>query len=139
MPKKERGARRVGSDTVSIRMDPKLLFALRLAAAQERRTLSSFIEAAAAEVARRIVVTKDERGDDASAWAVAEQVWEADAPKRLMHLATLYPELMTQHEERLWSLIWYSTTFSRPRPANRGLAYDPAVFIDWLAVEKHWD
>jgi hypothetical protein len=140
MPKKERGARRIGSDTVSVRMEAKLLFALRLAAAKERRTLSGFIEATVAEAARRIMVAQDEQGEPASAWAVAEQIWEADEAKRLMHLATLYPELLTQHEERLWNLIWYSTAFSRERPKRGGSTlYDPAVYIDWGAVEKHWD
>ena len=139
MPKKERGARRVGSDTVSVRMDSKLLFALRLAAAHERRTLSGFIEAAAADAARRIPVAADEDGASMSAWAVAEKVWETDEPKRLMHLATLHPELLTQQEERLWNLIWYSTAFSKPRPANRSLLYDPAAYINWAAVENQWD
>lgn len=139
MARKTRGGRLARTETVSVRLDGKVLLALRLASAHERRTASSFTEWAVERAVRSVKVSTDEDGKEMDAMSVVEQIWEADEAKRLMHLATLHPNLLTHEEEVLWQLIWNNTAFSKPRPSQGRLLIDPAVFIDWDAVHAHWD
>ena len=50
------------TETISVRLDSKLMLALRFAAAHDRRTVSSFVELAVEQTARRTEVSVDEDG-----------------------------------------------------------------------------
>lgn len=151
MARKLRGPKMARSEVMSVRFDSKLMLATRLAAARERRSITSYIEWAVEQANRLVHVSHhwDAAPSNAvdtappkpiSAMDVAEAVWEPDEAKRLMHLATMYPELLSHEEEVLWELIWNNTAFSRPRPKESGVSlFDPAVYVDWDAVHQHWD
>ena len=89
--------RRGRTETVAVRLDPRLRYMLELAARQHRRTVSSFLEwmvdqqLLAVELAPGVTVA-----------SVAEDLWDLDRDERLRKLATRFPHLLTYSEEREW-------------------------------------
>lgn len=98
------------SETVTIRLDPKLRYLTELAARKQRRTVSSFIEWAIERALDSIILretyehfhggtAETNLGDE------AETLWDTDEPDRIAKLGLHYPELLTHDEQVLWKLI----------------------------------
>jgi hypothetical protein len=92
------------SETVTVRLDPKLRYLAELAARLHRRTLSSYIEwsikgALDSEVLLRTEDREDTLGDQ------AENLWDVDDADRFAKLALRYPNLLTHEEQVCWKLI----------------------------------
>lgn len=99
------------SETVTVRLDPKLNYLCELAARSQRRTKSSFIEWAVAE-ALSVVTLPDVRLQvgfedfrDVSIKERALELWQVDEPDRLVALALHAPSLLNHEEQILWRLI----------------------------------
>ena len=90
------------SETVQVRLDPKLRFAVDLVARKHRRTISSLIEWAMDKVANETVVGLKEKE---SAWQVTNSVWDVDEADRFVSLAHNYPNILTHDEGVLWKRI----------------------------------
>src|ERR1700730_8829890 len=69
------------SETVTVRLDPKLRYLAELAARKQRRTLSSFIEWAIEENLKNIHL---DDGSDSSKSIASQsaELWDVDAPDR---------------------------------------------------------
>lgn len=143
MPRKKRGSDSEGAEIVSVRLDAKQAFTARLLARVERNTLSGVMQLALDRLLAEQTLSVDtevhakEKPRPMTAAQVADQVWDVDPARRLMHLAVHHERLLTDHERRLWKLVWMRTPFSRPRKAA-GI-YDHAVYINWELVAKKWD
>ena len=99
-PKKGGGGKLSRSETVTVRLDPKLRFAAELAARKHRRTLSSFIEWAVEEGIQQVHLDGPE-----TAYHAMDKAWDVDEADRFAKLALNYPNLLTHDEEILWKLI----------------------------------
>ncbi len=99
------GAKTSRSETVGVRLDPKLRYLTDLAAREQQRTTSSFIEWCI-----RRVLTQGYDGDEPRAIAhppkpmMYESVWDIDEEDRFYKLATTFHGLLTIPEQRLWKL-----------------------------------
>lgn len=108
--KRKGGGRLNRSETVTVRLDPKLRYLAELAARKQRRTLSSFIEWAIEDSLQHVYV---EEGRDPQSQTpyqlsmaqVAFDVWDVDEAERFVRLALRYPDLLTYEEQILWKLI----------------------------------
>ena len=108
-PKRKGGGGKLSrSETVQVRLDPKLKFAADLAARKHRRTISSFIEWAVDKAVNEISVGLKE---DESAWQVTESVWNVDEAERFVNLVQNYPNILTHDEGLLWKHICESFVF----------------------------
>ncbi|MGD0289464.1 MAG: hypothetical protein ABSC63_07420 [Candidatus Binataceae bacterium] len=100
---------KVRSETVTVRLDPKLRYLADLAGRKQRRTLSSFIEWAIEEALKTVTIGEhyDDRGNNytTSIGTAASELWDVDAPERFVKLAFRYPELLNHEEQLLWKLI----------------------------------
>jgi hypothetical protein len=90
------------SETVTVRLDPKLRYLAELAARKQRRTLSSFIEWAIEENLKNIHLDDDCNKSIASQSA---ELWDVDESDRFVKLAIRYPEMLTHDEQVLWKII----------------------------------
>lgn len=90
------------SETVTVRLDPKLRYLAELAARRQRRTLSSYIEWAIENNLQHIGLTANE---DVSLADEAEGLWDVDEADRFARLALRHPELLTHEEQVLWKLV----------------------------------
>jgi len=102
------GGRLNRSETVSVRLDPKLNYLCELAARAQRRSKSSFVEWAIENSLASVIVpgTAESFADDnRSIAALAEELWDTDEPDRLVMLAFNAPALMTHEEQVIWKLV----------------------------------
>lgn len=94
------------SETVTVRLDPKLNYLCELAARAQRRTKSSFIEWAVDEAMAQVPVAGTGFGDKRETIAnLAGRLWDVDEADRLIALAEHAPFLMTHEEQLIWKVI----------------------------------
>jgi len=96
------------TETVSIRLDPRLNYLCELAARSQRRTKSSFIEATLAEHIQTQIINKwrDTGQDQPDTFGDrADVLWHVRESQRLVSLGIIAPELMTFEEQQIWALI----------------------------------
>lgn len=112
IPPKKGGARLSRSETVTVRLDPKLNYLCELAARAQRRTKSSFIEWAVAEAMKSVSLPEIQTSDGdfnepraATIHETALQLWHVDEPDRVTALALMAPSLLTHEEQLVWHLV----------------------------------
>lgn len=125
------------SETVTVRLDPKLNYLCELAARAQRRTKSSFIEWAI-DNALKSVGVPGARGtmDD-----YAGRLWDVDEVDRLIALAELAPFLMTHDEQLVWKVIQQVGSFWRGDHDESGEwtwhIHDGGCVAE--TVREHWE
>lgn len=107
--RKGSGGKLARSETVTIRLDPRLRYLAGLAARKQRRTVSSFIEWAIEDALNRVCLLEDvdEFGahSETSINSAAQNLWDVDEADRFAKLAFNYPDLLTHDEQILWKLV----------------------------------
>ncbi len=105
------GGKLARSETVTVRLDPKLRYLAELASRKHRRTVSSYVEWAVEESLQRVNL-RDESVDSRDGYhravslgEVADSLWDVDEADRLAKLAMQFPELLTHEEQVLWKLV----------------------------------
>lgn len=91
------------SETVTVRLDPKLRYLAGLAARIHRRTLSSYIEWSIESSLSDNMLTGGHNGP--SIKDESEHLWDVDDADRFAKLALRYPHLLTHEEQVRWKLI----------------------------------
>ena len=107
-PAKKGGAKLSRSETVTVRLDPKLNYLCELAARAQRRTKSSFIEWAIADSLGSVALPEVTAYDDSSDVTLKEkasELWRVDEADRVAALALIAPALLTHEEQLIWRLI----------------------------------
>lgn len=100
------------SETVTVRLDPKLNYLCELAARAHRRTKSSLIEAALVSALNTVAV--DSRPSDQPVLSIAqlaEALWDVDEVNRFQRLAYHAQHLMTYEEQKIWSTLLKSAHY----------------------------
>ena len=131
------------TDTVSIRLDPRLNYLCELAARSQRRTKSSFIESMLAEQIQTLTINKwRETGiDEPNTFGdAAETLWHVRDSQRLVSLALIAPELMTFEEQHIWALIEENGYFWMGTWEKDRWKYSPTLTsIIRDRVDERWD
>jgi len=106
------GGRLSRSETVTIRLDPRLNHLCELAARAQRRTKSSFIEAVIDQAINDIRL--DHRYENSSTiGSQADKLWNIREHERLIALADEAAHLMTLDEQEIWATICENGYFWR--------------------------
>jgi hypothetical protein len=138
MPRSKELVQRRRPDAFSIRLDPKLRFAAELAAAKERRSLSSLVEWALDQTCRNITVVETEQ-EFINAMRVADWVWDSDEARRLMLLAAGFPSLLTSEQQQLHHLIFYNRYFLAVEAPPDLPRKDIVKWVNWTKVRENWE
>lgn len=101
---KSGGGKLSRSETVTVRLDPKLRYLAELAARKQRRTVSSFIEWAIEDALKRVSISEDQNSER-TIHDEALTLWDVDDADRFAKLALNFPELLTHDEQVLWKLV----------------------------------
>ena len=145
--RKRSGAKTSRSETVTVRLGPKLRYFAELAARKQRRTLSSFIEWAIQEELGHVYLIEpliNPSGYDKPGFTIKDdmgRLWDVEEQARFIKLAFSYPDLMTHEEQILWKLIqengvlWYAD-YLEPMEKWVWRIEEEAVNFDQL--RKHW-
>jgi len=137
------GSKLIRSETVTIRLDPKLRYLASLAARKQHRTLSSFIEWTIAETLKHIALRDfDEKDEKAVSVAVeAESLWDVDEADRFAKLAMSHPEMLNHHEQIVWKLVRENGHLWRGREDTNGVWQwyaSPETLIP-KRLRENWD
>lgn len=132
------------SETVTVRLDPKLNYVCELAARAQRRTKSSFIEWAIEHALSSVTVpgTGSYNSGDESISDLTSRLWDTDEPDRLTALALHAPVLLTHDEQIIWKVLRTSGWFWMGRWGKMGeWDFDPTVQTDLIMnrVREKWD
>ncbi len=139
------GGKLARSETVTVRLDPKLRYLAELAARKQRRTVSSFIEWAVEESLNRVVIDEDKTfggQNDKSIADVAAYLWDVDDPDRFAKLAIRYPDMLTHEEQTLWKLVRENGLLWKGRHDKTSGEWIWRVEEDSLIFERlreHWE
>src|SRR3954469_5246025 len=95
--RKGRGGKISRSETVTVRLDPKLRYLAELAARKQRRTLSSYIEGAIEESLANFKLN-----GSSTATECERALWDVDASDRFVKLALFDEGLLNYREQALW-------------------------------------
>jgi hypothetical protein len=113
------GSRLGRSETVSIRLDPRLNYLCELAARSQRRTKSSFIEATIDEKIHSMPITNWR--DHPAPMTIGERadfLWHVRESQRVASLGLAAPHLMTFEEQQIWACVGETGYFWKGRLEN---------------------
>ena len=100
------GSKLQRTETVTLRLDPRLRYLTELAARRQRRTVSSFIEWAIEQALSLVMLPGDPSSEPIDLEYASIVLWDPDEADRLAKLGLYYPDLLTYDEQVLWlSLI----------------------------------
>jgi hypothetical protein len=99
------GGKLARSETVTVRLDPKLRYFAELGARKQRRTLSSFIEWAIEESLNHIRLSDHSTQAERTLADQTNELWDVDEPDRFAKLACRFPHMLTHDEQVLWKLV----------------------------------
>ena len=127
--RKAGGGKLARSETVTVRLDPRLRYLAELAALKQRRTVSSFIEWAIEDSLGRVYLQEGGYGNEQGTTVadVSAKLWDVDDADRFVKLALNYPDLLTHEEQKRWKLIrengylWRGRRIFTFRPTSRTL------------------
>jgi hypothetical protein len=109
LPDRKGGGKLNRSETVTVRLDPKLNYLCELGARAQRRTKSSFIEWAIADSLKGVNLPEvwgNTFGSEGVTIAEkASELWHVDEPDRVAALALIAPALLTHEEQLIWRLV----------------------------------
>jgi len=135
--KRASGGRLTRSETVTVRLDPRLNYLCELAARVERRTKSSFIEAMLDQKVHETQINPRSSGETVG--GLADKLWHVEDYKRLLAIAEHAPHLMTIDEQQIWATIedadyfWYGRWNSI---SEEDLIYHEPDSLPYLEQEK---
>ena len=143
--RKSGGGKLSRSETVTVRLDPKLRYLAELAAKKQRRTLSSFIEWAIEDALGRVTIyegTSYNNEHDLSIGQEAANLWDVDDADRFAKLAVRYPDLLTHEEQVLWKLIKENGYLWRGNWRGSDNSWQWKIeegSLQFDELRKHWD
>ncbi len=142
MPKSEKkkggGSKLNKTQTVTLRLDPRLRYLTDLAARTQRRTTSAFIEWAIEQSMREIVV-KFGDNDQRTLADEASKLWDVDEADRLAKLAMNYPGLLTHDEQAIWKLIIENDAFWDSSYSTKWDSMMMEKKIKYRLIRELWD
>ena len=108
--KKKGGGKLNRTQTVTLRLDPRLRYLTDLAARAQRRTTSGFIEWAIEESLSQVEII-DGTNFSVSLDFAANSLWDVEEADRFTNLAIEFPTLLTHDEQVIWKLIKETLAF----------------------------
>lgn len=136
--RKPGGGKLSRSETVTVRLDPKLRYLAELAARKQRRTLSSYVEWAIEDSLSR---TNLYSNGDTSLADEAPALWDVDEADRFAKLALRHPDLLTHEEQVRWKLVRENGYLWKGHYGKFNRKWTWAVEEDGLIFERlrtHW-
>jgi hypothetical protein len=119
--RKGAGGKLSRSETVTVRLDPKLRYLAELASRKQRRTLSSYIEWAIEKSLESVVLEVSHEQHQPGQTLANESValWDVGESERFVKLAISYPDLLTHEEQERWKMLSDSRLLSPARVENQ--------------------
>jgi len=134
------------SETVTVRLDPKLRYLAELAARKQRRTLSSFIEWAVERALDQVFLAEISSFQEGPTSVMEaqkyHQLWDVDEADRSIRLAMNFPELLTYDEQVVWKLVsecgfLWRGSYKGPTDEWKWSVEERSLI--WDRLREHWE
>ena len=138
--KPNQGARK--TETLTLRLDPKVKMMIELISRVRRQSITGVIESAIEEIAFNtetpFSVNGETWGSDVS--SIMTDVWSTDESERFINLCYHCPALMTFEEQRIWETIKASAVFDGnvEGAAQTAWEIEGLGFLDYLEIRRYW-
>lgn len=109
--KPNQGARK--TESLTLRMDPKIKFLIEVISRVRRQSITGVVEAAMEETAFDLEVPYFDEGkvEAHALGAIFSEIWSTDESELFINMCFHLPTLMTYEEQRLWETIKISPAF----------------------------
>lgn len=98
---------------VSLRIDPKIKFAIDLLSREQKRSITGVIEWAVMQALKSQMVATP-KGDEISMFQLTEWAWSPDEAERVTLLGIVAPHILSHEESCIWTVIKSSGLFLTP-------------------------
>jgi len=138
---KKGGGKLNRTQTVTIRLDPRVRYLTDLAARTQRRTTSGFIEWAIERAFSEIVMYEGEGPEHPAITLMDQEVelWDVDEADRFAKLALYFPNLLTYDEQVLWKLITENYAFWTEVWGPWELPRIEPQSMNFKVLRQYWD
>lgn len=139
---KKGGGKLNRSQTVTLRLDPRLKYLTDIAGRTQHRTTSSFIEWAIEKSLSQIELYSDQN-NHVSLADEANNLWDIEECDRVVKLGLNYPHILSLEEQAIWKVITTNLFFwrylnrtddSRPEVSERSLVLQ-SVRENWETIK----
>lgn len=109
--KPSQGARK--TETLTLRLDPKVKVMIEIISRIRRQSITGVVEAAIEEIAFDLDTPYFDDGEmhNYSLGSIFSDVWSADESERFINMCYHLPSLLTYEEQRIWETIKSSSCF----------------------------
>lgn len=114
--KPNQGARK--TETLTLRLDPKVRLLIELISRVRRQSITGVVEAAIEDIAFDLDVPFVDDGSiqNSALGSIFSEIWSTDESELFINMCFRLPSLMTYEEQRLWETIKASPAF-REKPS----------------------
>lgn len=142
------GAKTRRTETLTVRLDPKLRYLSEIAGRVQRRTLSSFAEWAIEDSLSRVVIEEHGGDFDITVADMSARLWDVEEADRFAKLAFGAPQLLNYDEQRIWKVVqecgalwrghWEVTATQDGKRERFNWEVHEDNFM-YQRLRKHWD
>lgn len=138
--KPNQGARK--TETLTLRLDPKVKMMIELISRIRRQSITGVIESAIEEIASNTDTpfSVDGRTRSSDVSTMMRDLWSTDESERFINLCYHCPALMTYEEQRIWETVKASAIFDGnvEGAAQTAWEIEGLGFLDYLQIRHHW-
>lgn len=118
--KPNQGSRK--TETLTLRLDPKVKFTIDVISRVKRQSITGVVEAAVEALVFDLDVPFHDGGntENCSVANAVTEVWSTDESERFVNFCYHLPNLLTFEEQRIWETIKASPVFMEKAPAKIG-------------------
>ena len=135
------GARK--TETLTLRLDPKIKMMIELISRIRRQSITGVVEAAIEEIAFDLDSPYFDDGEmhNHSLAVVFSEVWSSDESERFINMCYRFPTLLTYEEQRIWETIKSSDVFLVNATTNMPTYWqiEGVGALDRSMIRRFWD
>lgn len=122
--------------TVSVRLDPRVRFALHLIARMQRRSMSAVLEGAIENLAETTIIRNTLHGTEETAKDLVARYWSPNQFETFLAMSMVCEDLLDYEEQRRWHVIRSTPQFWLRHDPSRKETLAPENFR-WNDVRRN--
>lgn len=130
------------TETLTLRLEPKLKFLIEMVSRLKRQSITGVVESAVEDLAFGLDVTFHDHGatEPLSMASALANIWSTDESERFLNFCYHLPHLMTYEDQRIWETIKASPVFfeTKKTKASALRTIDSLDQLDRRVVSQSW-
>ena len=131
------------TETLTLRLDPKIKNMIELISRIRRQSITGVVEAAIEEIAYNTEAPyfDDGKMNNRALGPIFSDLWSTDESEWFINLCYRFPTLLTYDEQRIWETIKSSAVFLRSASASLSTDWEVEGVgaLDREVIRRYWD